>query len=158
RRACQAARTHRRGDRMISAPMHRRSFLTLLGSSAAAWPLAARGQQPARIRRLGVLMNNSAENADVQARIGILRQELRRLGWMEGINLHIEERWPGDDLDRVRADITDFVSLKPDVILATGGRVIQILQQQTRTIPIVFVGIADPLERNLVPSLARPGG
>jgi putative tryptophan/tyrosine transport system substrate-binding protein len=135
--------------------MRRREFITLLGGAAAAWPLAARAQD-GRLRKIGVLMPYVQGDREAQARLQTLREELRRLGWTEGRNLHVEERWSADDTSRVRAQVAELIGLAPDVIVAQGGRVVPILQQQTRTIPIVFIALADPLERGLVPSLARP--
>jgi putative ABC transport system substrate-binding protein len=138
--------------------MQRREFITLLGGTVAAWPLAAGAQQRERVRKIGVLMPYAESDTEMQFRVWTLRQELRKLGWSEGANLKVEERWSADDMDRVRAHIAELINLMPDVIVAQGGRVIPILQQQTHTIPIVFIAIADPLDRGLVPSLAKPGG
>jgi len=136
--------------------MRRRAFITLLGG-AAAWPLAARAQQE-RMRRVAVLMPYAESDAEIQTRIATFRQELRKFGWAEGANLRIEERWPGDDMDHVRRDAAELINLNPDVIVVAGRRVVPIAAQQTRSIPVVFVGISDPVSSGLVASLARPGG
>jgi putative ABC transport system substrate-binding protein len=136
--------------------MRRRTFLALAWSAAAASssPMSARAQQR---RTLAVLMPYPNTDAEVRGRVAAFRDEIRRLGWSEDA-LRIEERWSTDDLDRVRADVADLVKLKPDVIFFTGGRVTRIVQEQTRSIPTVFVGVSDPLGQGLVPSLAKPGG
>ncbi len=97
-------------------------------------------------------------DSEVRARVAAFRNELRKLGWSEGENLRIHERWATDNLDRVRAHAAELVKLGPDAILITGGRVVQVIQQHTRTIPTVFVGVTDPLGQGMVASLARPGG
>jgi putative ABC transport system substrate-binding protein len=97
--------------------MRRREFISLLGGAAAAWPLAARAQQNDRARWIGILMAFTESDAEIQARVTAFRQELRKLGWAEGSNLRIEERWPADNMDRVRSDAAELVELKPDAIL-----------------------------------------
>lgn len=137
--------------------MRRRHFVALLGG-AAAWPFAAMAQKPGGQRRLiAVLMPYPDTDAEVRGRVAAFREELRRLGWANDA-LRIEERWTTDNLERVRADAAELVRLGPDVIFFTGGRVTRIMQEQTRSIPTVFVGVSDPLGQGLVPSLARPGG
>jgi putative ABC transport system substrate-binding protein len=142
----------------MTAKMKRREFITLLGGAAAAWPLAARAQQPDRMRRIGVLMNLPAEDAEGQARVAAFVAGLRESGWTEGRNLRVDTRWGGGDVDRIRRDAADLVALVPDVILATSGTVLPALLQETRTVPIVFVQVADPVGSGFVDSLARPGG
>jgi putative ABC transport system substrate-binding protein len=137
--------------------MRRREFISLLGGAAAARPFVARAQEPPRVRRVGILMAFSAADPDIRARVVAFRQELGRLGWSNG-NLRIDERWPADDMDSVRADTAELISGKPDVILVAGRRAVAVLQQQTRTIPVVFSGFVDPVEQGIVPNLARPGG
>ena len=136
--------------------MRRRTFLALIGGAAVggAWPMSARAQQR---RMVAVLMPYPDTDAEVRGRVGAFRDEMRRLGWPDDAIL-IEERWSTDDLDRVRADAAELVKLKPDVIFFTGGRVARIVQEQTRSIATVFVGVSDPLGQGLVPSLAKPGG
>jgi ABC transporter substrate binding protein/Bacterial extracellular solute-binding protein len=138
--------------------MKRRTFIALLGRAAAAWPLAARAQQPATERTVGILMAYSASDRDLQARVAAFRQDLRKLGWVEGGNLRIDDRWPSDDMDRIRVDAAELIARKPDVILVAGRRAVAALQQQTRSVPVVFAGIGDPVEGGVVASFARPGG
>ena len=141
--------------------MNRREFITLLGGAAAAWPLAARAQQPERVRRIGVLMGQAATDPVSQARNAAFLQGLQDLGWMIGRNVEIEYRWaPGgvDNVDNSRRNAEDLVALAPDVILATGGSNMGPLLQATRTVPIVFVQVTDPVGAGYVESLARPGG
>jgi putative tryptophan/tyrosine transport system substrate-binding protein len=136
--------------------MRRREFITLLGG-AAAWPLAVRAQQRSGMRRVGVFMAWAESDAEMQARVAAFRQELRKLGWSEGENLRIDERWPADDMDRVRVHATELINLKPDAILVGGRRTLSVLQEQTRSVPVVFAGITDPVEQGIVTNLARPG-
>jgi putative tryptophan/tyrosine transport system substrate-binding protein len=139
--------------------MRRREFITLLGGTIVAWPLAARSQQAGeRIRRIGILMPYPRSNAEAQARIQTFRQELARLGWSEGRNVQFDERWPTDNMDLVRSDATNLVALNPDVIVTTGDRVTPILTKLTRSIPIVVAATSDPIASGAVESLARPGG
>jgi putative ABC transport system substrate-binding protein len=137
--------------------MKRREFITLLGS-AAAWPLAARGQQPERIRRIGVLMNLTADDPEASDRVTAFAQGLQQLGWTAGHNVRIDYRWGAVDADRSRRYAAELVALAPDVILASGVPVVTALLQATRTVPIVFAQIVDPVGSGLVASLARPGG
>src|SRR5258708_1277138 len=137
--------------------MRRRQFITLLGGAAAAWPLAARAQQAERVRRIGVLVYLAAGDAEGQARLAAFTQALSQLGWSEGHNLRIESRWAnGGDVHRHAAEL---VALAPDVLLAaTGTATVAPLLQATRTIPIVFVNVIDPVGSGFVASLAHPGG
>jgi putative tryptophan/tyrosine transport system substrate-binding protein len=136
--------------------MRRREFLTLLGG-AAAWPLAARAQQSERMRRIGALMNLASDDPESQARNAALLQRLGELGWIVGRNVRIDYCWGAGDTDRYRTCAAELVALAPDVILANGGAVVRALQQATRTVSIVFVGVTDPVGGGLVASLARPG-
>jgi ABC-type uncharacterized transport system substrate-binding protein len=138
--------------------LKRREFITLLGGTAATWPLAARAQQGERMRRIGVLMNLAADDADGQARMAAFLQGLAQLGWSEGRNLRIDTRWGEGDADRARRYAAELVALAPDVILASGGSVLAPLLQATRAVPIVFTIVADPVGAGFVNSLARPGG
>jgi putative tryptophan/tyrosine transport system substrate-binding protein len=138
--------------------MKRREFITLLGGAAAAWPLAARAQQPERMRRVGVLMSLAADDLDGQARVTAFRQALQQLGWNDDRNVRIDIRWAAGDADRIRQHAAELVALTPDVILAIGTAVTGSLRQATRTVPIVFVNISDPVGAGFVASLARPGG
>jgi putative tryptophan/tyrosine transport system substrate-binding protein len=137
--------------------MRRRNFIALLGS-AAAWPLVARAQQPERMRRIGVLMSTGADNADSQARLAAFLQGLQEFGWAVGRNLRIDIRWGAGDPDRHRQYAAELVSLAPDAILATGSASAAPLRQITRTVPIVFAIVPDPVGAGLIASLARPGG
>jgi ABC-type uncharacterized transport system substrate-binding protein len=136
--------------------MRRREFITLLGSAAAAWPLAARAQQRDRGRRLGVLIG-SEDNADARALFAEFQQALEQLGWIYGRNIQIDIRW-GSDPERRIAYAKELVRLDPDVIFAGPTNVVVPLQQETRSIPIVFVRVSDPLGLGIVDSLARPAG
>ena len=139
--------------------MRRRKFIALLGSSAVAWPLAARAQQPGgRMRRIGVLMSQSADDPDALAWISAFAQGLQERGWTIGGNVRIEYRWGAGDLDRFRKYAAELVALSPDVIVATAGSIVGALQQVSRTVPIVFVTTVDPVGGGWVESLARPGG
>ena len=136
----------------------RRDFITLLGGATIAWPLAARAQQPDRMRRVGVLMNLGSDDAEAQARNAAFLQGLQELGWTVGRNVRIEYRWGAGDAELFRRHASELVALAPDVILAGGGAVVPSLLQATRTVPIVFTGTPDPVGAGFVESLARPGG
>ena len=138
--------------------MKRREFITLLGGAAAAWPLAARAQQPERMRRIGVLMSLAADDPEGQARVAAFLQGLQQLGWTDGRNVRIDTRWGAGDADRSRKYAAELVALAPDVILASGGSAVGPLLQATRTVPIVFTQTPDPVGAGFVASLARPGG
>jgi ABC-type uncharacterized transport system substrate-binding protein len=137
--------------------MQRREFITLLGG-AVAWPLAARAEQPQQMRRVGVLLPAVANDPDYQARVGAFMQALALLGWTDGRNVRIETRWGAGDADRHRQYAAELVALAPDVIVAATSVSVAALQQITRTIPIVFVQVIDPVGTGLVIGLARPGG
>jgi putative ABC transport system substrate-binding protein len=137
--------------------MRRRKFITLLGGAAAAWPLAARAQQGERVRRVGVLVNLLENDPEVVARLAALRRSLQELGWIEGRNLQIDVRW-GVDNDRIRKNAAELIALAPDVIIANAPPSVMALQQLTHTLPIVFVGVTDPISMGIVQSLAQPGG
>ena len=138
--------------------MKRREFITLLGGAAAAWPLAARAQQGERMRRIGVLMSLAADDPEGQARLAAFLQGLQQLGWTDGRNVRIDYRWGAGDAERIRRYAAELVALAPDVILASGDHASWPLQQATRTVPIVFAQVADPVGAGFVESLARPGG
>jgi putative ABC transport system substrate-binding protein len=138
--------------------MRRRDFIKVIAVSAAAWPLTARAQQSERLRRIGVLMDQAATDPVSQARNAAFLQGLRELGWMIGRNVEIEYRWAPGDVDNSRRNAEDLVALAPDVILATGGVNMGPLLQVTRTVPIVFVQVTDPVGAGYVQGLARPGG
>jgi ABC-type uncharacterized transport system substrate-binding protein len=135
--------------------MRRRDFIALVGGGVAAWPLAARAQQPEQMRRIGVLVGTG--QTEGQALLTGFRQQLRELGWMEGRNVLLEERWGEGDLDRIQKSAHELVSEKPDVLLAGSVRVLTALKNATHTIPIVFVASSDPVGQGFVASLARPG-
>jgi putative ABC transport system substrate-binding protein len=137
--------------------MKRREFITLLGGTAATWPLAAGAQQPERMRHIGVLNPFGETDQAAQANITAFRQALQKLGWTEGRNVRSDYRWGGADAGRIRAQAIELVSLNPDVILASTSLALQPLQQETRSIPIVVVQITDPVGSGFVESLARPG-
>ena len=138
--------------------IRRREFITLLGG-AAAWPLAARAQQPERMRRVGVFMAAfAADDQEGLARVGALLQGLQQLGWTIGRNVRIEYRWGAGDAERTRKYAAELVALSPDVILATGSATVGPLLQATRTVPVVFVNVSDPVGSGFVDSLVRPGG
>jgi putative tryptophan/tyrosine transport system substrate-binding protein len=138
--------------------MKRRHFITLLGSAAAAWPLAARAQQAERVRRIGVLMNTTADDPEGQARIAALHQGLQERGWTLGRNARIDVRWGAFDADSSRHYATELVALAPEVIVASASAAMGALQQMRTVPPIVFVSIIDPVGAGFVERLARPGG
>jgi putative ABC transport system substrate-binding protein len=137
--------------------MKRREFITLLGGAAVVWPVVARAQQPERMRRIGVLVPAAADDAVTQERIAAFLLALQQLGWTVGRNLRIDYRY-GDDAERIRKYAAELVALAPDVILATGSPTTGPLLQATRTIPIVFVQVVDPVGAGFIKQLARPGG
>src|SRR5262249_24926126 len=139
------------------ALMKRREFITLLGGMAAAWPLAALAQQSGPMRRVSVLMALPDGNPGVQADIAALTAGLRELGWIEGRNIHVDF-WPRGDLDRAHTSAKEAVALKPDVLVARATPAALALKAETKTIPIVFVSVAEPTMSGLVEGLARPGG
>jgi putative ABC transport system substrate-binding protein len=136
--------------------MQRRQFITLLGG-AAAWPLAARAQQGDRVRRIGVLMPYDKNDPLATTWVSAFTQALAALGWTDGRNVRMDLRWGGDDNNRIRALAQELVRLQPDIILANGTAVTVVLQRETRTIPIVFAGVADPVASGIVPRLNQPG-
>jgi putative ABC transport system substrate-binding protein len=138
--------------------IQRRSFITLLGGAAAAWPIAARGQQSERMRRIGVLMDFAADDPEGSARLAAFQQGLAELGWTVDRNVRIDPRWAATDVDRVGKYAAELVGLAPDVILAGGATAVRSLQQATSKVPIIFAGVTDPVGGGLVASLAHPGG
>src|SRR5262245_49436161 len=136
--------------------MNRRAFITLLGASAT-WPFAARAQQGERIRRIGVINPFAANDLEGQARIAAFLQGLQELGWNVGRNVRIDIRWTTANTAEIRRHATELVALAPDVILASGGSNVPPLLQLTRTVPIVFTQVTDPVGAGFVESLARPG-
>ena len=142
----------------MASHIERRKFLATLGGAAAAWPLAARAQQPERVRRIGVLMNLAESDPETRARRAAFLQALQELGWSEGRNVRIDYRWGVGDSDRHRKNAAELVAHEPDIILAHGSPIVRALLEATRTVPIVFVSTADPVGGGFVDSLARPGG
>src|SRR5262249_4656448 len=139
--------------------MRRRDFMKIVGGSVAAWPLAARAQQPARMRRIGMLAGGlAADDPEWQVRSTALVQALAHLGWTDGRNGRIDFRFGLGDPERRRQSAAELVALGPDVLVAGGGSAVQALQQATRTVPIVFASAIDPVGEGFVTSLVRPGG
>jgi putative tryptophan/tyrosine transport system substrate-binding protein len=138
--------------------VRRREFITILGSAAIAWPLAVRAQQPDQRKTIGVLLALAENDPEGQRYVSSLLNELQQLGWASGRNVQIEYRWTGADPDRIRTNVAELVRLKPDVILASSPLVVAPLEQQTKTIPIVFTQINDPVGSGFVANLSRPGG
>src|SRR5262249_43577219 len=145
------------GDRMQFDQMKRRDLITLIGG-AVAWPLAARAQQAERVRRIGILLPAAADDAGFQAPFGAFLQALALLGWTIGRNVRIDTRWARANAAEIRRHAAELVALAPDVIVASGTSTVGPLLQATRTVPIVFPNIGDPVGGGFVDSLARPGG
>ena len=145
----------------MTTKVKRRDFITLLGGAAATWwPLTAGAQQADRVRLLAAMMGGRNADTDPEGRawFAAFRQGLQELGWVEGRNFRADYRWPSGDLDRMRAIAKEFVDLKPDVIFAGNTPSVEALLRETRTIPIVFTNLSDPVGTGLIESLARPGG
>ena len=138
--------------------MQRREFITLLAGTVATWPITARAQQPERMRRIGVLVPGRADDAEYQTRMAAFLQGLQQLGWSDGRNVRIDTRWAAGDANLTRKYAAELIALAPDVILAPGSTSLGPLLQATRTVPIVFTTILDPVGAGFVDSLARPGG
>jgi ABC-type uncharacterized transport system substrate-binding protein len=138
--------------------MRRREFITLLGGAAAAWPLAARAQQPERMRRIGVLIQVAEGDPQARTEVMAFLRSLHELGWSEGRNLRVDTRWGGGDANRIRKYAAELVALAPEVVLALGGTVAGALQQASSAVPIVFVNVTDPVGRGYVASLSQPVG
>lgn len=138
--------------------MRRRDFIKLIGGGAVAWPLAARAQQPERMRRVGVLMGYPEGDKQAQAGVSALRKGLQNLGWIEGQNIHSDYRWAGPDPEKARTYAKELAGMSPDVIVSSTNQVTAIVQHETRTIPIVFAFVGDPVGSGFVQSLSRPGG
>jgi putative ABC transport system substrate-binding protein len=144
--------------RRVRADATRRSSRRKYLLAAIAWPLAARAQPADRLRRVGVLMNRPAGDADAQASFAVFKQGLEKLGWTDGRNLRLDHRWGTADAKTLQPAAAELVGLQPEVILASATDGLAALRQETRTIPIVFVSVSDPVGQGLVASLARPGG
>jgi putative tryptophan/tyrosine transport system substrate-binding protein len=138
--------------------MRRRDFIALLGGTAAAWPVAARAQNKDRIRRVGALLNGAVDDPLYQVRIDAFVQSLQQLGWIDGRNMRIEIRWVPADAELFRRYAAELIALAPDVLLAHSSPAVAALQQETHALPIVFIGVVDPVGAGFVANLARPGG
>jgi putative ABC transport system substrate-binding protein len=166
-RLCAISRS-RPGRNLLSLSLHkpwslrghmrRRDFLIILGCTAVAWPLAAHAQQGERMRRIGVLMAFAESDHEAQSWVAAFREELRKLGWTEGRNIEIDTRWATADVESMQRLGKEFVALQPDLILTSSTPATATMLQQTRTIPIIFVWVADPVGSGFVASLPRPGG
>src|SRR5258707_5781749 len=138
--------------------MNRREFLTLLDGAAAAWPLAARAEEREQIRRIGVLIAGLTEkDSEGHLRMAAFRQGLQSFGWIEGRNVHIEERWPGGNAERLRSFAAELVGMRPDAIFAGNEAATMALHQTAGTLPIAFAQASDPVANGLIASPARPG-
>jgi putative ABC transport system substrate-binding protein len=142
----------------LGSDMRRREFITLLGSAAVAWPLKARAQQPDRMRRVSVLMAYVESDINAQQWTKAFGEALQELGWNNGRNIQLDYRWAGPNPDRLRSDAEELVRLSPDVLLAGATPAVIALQHATRSIPIVFANVADPVGQGMIASFARPGG
>jgi putative tryptophan/tyrosine transport system substrate-binding protein len=138
--------------------MNRREAITLLGGAAAAWPLAARGQQPDRMRRVSLILGIAENDPEAQSRVRAFQQGLRDVGWFEGRNIRIDYRFSASDPDRIKAYVAELVGLAPDVIVGNGTPVLAALRRATTSIPIVFAVVNDPVGQGFISSLAHPGG
>jgi putative tryptophan/tyrosine transport system substrate-binding protein len=138
--------------------MRRRQFIGLVGGAAIAWPLAVGAQRAEGVRRIGILLNATADDGEYQVRFGAFLQGLQQAGWTIGRNVRIDTRWAGTSAADIRRNAMELASLTPDVILGTGSLAVGALKQATATVPIIFVGIIDPVGAGLIDSLARPGG
>ena len=142
----------------MTVTIGRRKLLAAFGGAAAAWPLAASAQQPGTLRRIGVLIQVAEGDPQARIEVATFLRGLQKLGWSEGHNLRIDTRWGGGDADLIRKYAAELVALAPEVVLAPGGTVVGALQQASRTVPIVFVNVTDPVGRGYVASLAQPVG
>jgi putative ABC transport system substrate-binding protein len=138
--------------------MRRREFIRLIGGAAAAWPLAARAQQPEGLRRIGILMNLAADDPQGKARVAAFVQVLEQLGWIDGRNMRIDIRWVAGNSADARKYAAELIALAPDVTLASGAMTLGPLHEASRTVPIVFAQVTDPVGAGYVASLSRPGG
>jgi putative tryptophan/tyrosine transport system substrate-binding protein len=138
--------------------MRRRDFITLLGRAVAAWPLAARAQQGERVRRIGVLSSLAESDLEAQSMVEALDQTLQQSGWMDGRNIRIDHRWAAGNLGQIEAFAKALVAMDPDVFVAHGTPAVGALRKQTRTLPIVFVQVTDPIGAGFIANLAHPGG
>src|SRR5262249_60499281 len=141
----------------MTAKMKRRDFITLIGGAAAAWPFAARAQQAGRVRRVGVLVNLSADSPETQARVGAFLRGLQELGWAIGRNVRIDSRFPSN-AGSIAGSAAEVLALAPEVVLANATPSVQALLRLSRPLPIVFVAVTEPVGSRLVGSMGRPGG
>src|SRR5450759_2150573 len=138
--------------------MQRREFITLLGGAAAAWPIAARAQQPERMRRVSVLLGVGEKDPESNGRVKAFRLGMRALGWIEGRNVQVEYRFAGINPDSISKHVAELIRLAPDVIVANSTPVLAALRSATSTIPIVFVLVNNPVGQGFITTLAHPGG
>jgi putative ABC transport system substrate-binding protein len=138
--------------------VNRRALITLLGGAATAWPLVAQAQQGERVRLVGILLPVAADDTEFQTRVGAFLQGLQQSGWSIGRNVRIDTRWAGASAAEIRRHAAELVALAPDVMLASSSAAVAPLLEATRTVPIVFAGVGDPVAGGYVESLARPGG
>jgi putative ABC transport system substrate-binding protein len=138
--------------------MRRRDFVRLLGGAAAAWPLSVRAQQPNRMRRISVLMGDDENDPEAKARLSVFMRGLTELGWTDGRNVQVDVHWATGSVDRLRMLAKELIDLPPDVIFANGTPATAALQRETRTIPIVFANVGDPVGEGFVAGLPHPGG
>src|SRR5262245_57230885 len=138
--------------------MRRRDFMKIIGGATAGWPLAASAQQGDRVRHIGVLMGGDENDPLAKSEVSLFTQALADSGWTDGRNVRMDVRWHGGDINQVRALAQELVGLQPDIILTGTIPAIAAVQRETRTIPIVFAGVADPFASGIVPRLDRPGG
>jgi putative tryptophan/tyrosine transport system substrate-binding protein len=137
--------------------VRRRDFITMLGGATAGWPLAARAQQPGKMPRVGMLLAFTESDPAMRARLTAFRQRLAELGWNEGRNVRLDYRFSGTDIERLRVNAAELVALAPDVMFAHSNPGLVAVREQDRTIPTVFVQVADPVGSGFIHSLARPG-
>jgi putative tryptophan/tyrosine transport system substrate-binding protein len=137
--------------------MRRREFITLMGGAAAAWPLAARAQQPAMFR-IGVVMGHKESDPEGQEQVAAFRQQLQKLGWTEGRNIQIAVRYATDDPNQIRALAVELMGLKPDLMVSNTNTVTAILQAEVRTVPLLFISVGQPIESGFVTNITRPTG
>jgi putative ABC transport system substrate-binding protein len=142
----------------LGANMQRRAFITLLGAATVAWPVTLAAQQNERMRRIGVLFGSAEGDPQAVKELSLLTETLQKLGWVEGRNIRIDSRWSAANVDRIRSFARELVSLQPDLMVGHTTQVVAALQRETKTIPIVFVVVADPVGSGFVASLPRPGG
>jgi putative ABC transport system substrate-binding protein len=143
---------------LLSRHTRRREFITFVGGAAAAWPVVARAQQGERMRRIGVLLNLSEGDPQTQARLGIFRQSLAKLDWLEDRNIHIDCRFSVDTVEQGEVRAKELMELQPELFVAHGTPAVVALRNATRTVPVVFVVVSEPVAQGFVQSLSHPGG